>query len=104
MGVNLPKLRAFMKREGHHLFDTIWNINLPEGVTVIKAELPIVVTVFGICTSLSLMHLLNACCPIVVTPSSMTTLSISDFLSSQGHPFTGTSIVEIRHFPLYRIS
>ena len=40
MGVNLPKLRAFMKREGHHLFDTIWNINLPEGVTVIKSGTP----------------------------------------------------------------
>ena len=99
MGVNLPKLRAFMKREGHHIFNTIWNINLPEGVTVLKSGSPYCFDCFwnlhltesyaftkcifsNRCHSFLYDHLVNL--RLFVLP---------------GTPFTGTSIVEIRHFP-----
>ena len=99
MGVNLPKLRAIIKCEAPHIFDTIGNINLPEGVTALKSGNPYCFDCFWN------LHLIECYASTKCMFSNRCHSFLYDHLVNlrlfvlPGTPFTGTSIVEIRHFP-----
>ena len=94
-----PKLRALRNAKASHFFNTTGNINLPEGVTALKSGTPYCFDCFWN------LHLTESYAFTKCILSNRCHSFIYDHLVNlrlfvlPGTPFTGTSIVEIRHFP-----